>query len=218
MGTKTILELCLKHDLKKVVILSTFHVYGALSDNSVFLDEDSPLRASLQYADMRDVVEMDQICTNWMWKNQNDINTIILRPSNIIGPNIHNAISNFLTANTNIYPLDFNPIFQFIYEWDMIRILFRTLGHFETGVYNVATDDTISLRDTLKLTSARNIPISLFALQYLNRTFQRLTHIPEYLFDYLKYSCLISNDNIKRHLETDFFKYKAEQSLKMLGR
>lgn len=51
----------------------------------MFLKEDAPLRASFKYAELRDVVEMDQMCTNWMWKNQNNIETIVLRPSNIIG-------------------------------------------------------------------------------------------------------------------------------------
>jgi UDP-glucose 4-epimerase len=90
IGTNTILELSQKFHVKKVVILSSHHVYGALPDNPMFLKEDSPLRASFKHAELRDVVEMDQMCTNWMWKNQNEIQTIVLRPSNIIGPQINN--------------------------------------------------------------------------------------------------------------------------------
>jgi UDP-glucose 4-epimerase len=47
MGTNRILELCLRSGVGKVVILSTFHVYGALPDNSIFLTEDAPLKASI---------------------------------------------------------------------------------------------------------------------------------------------------------------------------
>ena len=39
MGTNRILELCERSGVKKVVILSTFHVYGAYPDNSIFLTE-----------------------------------------------------------------------------------------------------------------------------------------------------------------------------------
>ncbi len=46
VGTNTILDLAQKFNAKKVVILSTHHVYGALPDNPMFLKEDSPLRAS----------------------------------------------------------------------------------------------------------------------------------------------------------------------------
>ena len=88
MGTNRILDLCYRFEVKKVIILSTFHVYGALPDNSVFIHEEMPLRASLKYPELRDVVEMDQICTNWMWKFQNKISTVVLRPCNIIGNQI----------------------------------------------------------------------------------------------------------------------------------
>lgn len=46
LGTKHMLELALKHETKRVVVLSTFHVYGAHQHNSIGLKEDSPLRAS----------------------------------------------------------------------------------------------------------------------------------------------------------------------------
>jgi UDP-glucose 4-epimerase len=56
MGTNRILELCERSQVKKVIILSTFHVYGALPDNSIFLKEDAPLRASIRHPELRDVV------------------------------------------------------------------------------------------------------------------------------------------------------------------
>ena len=51
---------------------------GHFTINPVFITEDYPLKASIKYPELRDVVEMDQIATNWMWKNQNDIETIVL--------------------------------------------------------------------------------------------------------------------------------------------
>src|SRR5690606_1734067 len=84
MGTNRILELCERSEIQKVIILSTFHVYGAMPDNSIFLKEDAPLRASIRHPELRDVIEMDQMCTSWMWKNQNSVSTVVLRPCNII--------------------------------------------------------------------------------------------------------------------------------------
>ena len=46
MGSNLILDRCRHFGVKKVIILSTFHVYGALPDNAVFISEDAPLRAS----------------------------------------------------------------------------------------------------------------------------------------------------------------------------
>jgi UDP-glucose 4-epimerase len=127
MGTSRILELCLRSEVKKVIILSTFHVYGALADNSIFLAEDAPLKASVNHPELRDVIEMDQMCTNWMWRYQNSHSTVVLRPCNIIGVQIQNTMSKFLTSSLALRPMDYNPYFQFIHEFDMANVIYRAI-------------------------------------------------------------------------------------------
>ena len=46
LGTKRLLEFCVKYDVKQLVVLSSSYVYGALPENPYFLDEDHPLNAS----------------------------------------------------------------------------------------------------------------------------------------------------------------------------
>lgn len=217
MGTSKILDLCLKFKIKKVVVLSTFHVYGAYADNSVFLNEESPLRASISHPELRDVVEMDQIATNWMWKNQKDISTVVLRPCNIIGAQIQNSMSKYLTNPYSIYPLDFNPQFQFIHEFDMANILLECVQTIPTGIYNVATDEFIAIRDALNILGIRGIPFPM-AIGSLIAKFLKIGsfNIPEYLIDYLKFSCLIDNSEIKKHLPKDFFRFKITDTLKLI--
>jgi len=210
MGTNTILDLCLRFEVKKVVILSTFHIYGAYPDNPVFLTEDSPARASIKHAELRDVVEMDQICTNWMWKNQNSIETVVLRPCNIIGSQIRNAISLFLSSPMPIIPLDYNPMYQFIHEFDMAEILYHSVEQLPTGIYNVATDDYISLRDAVRSLGGEGIPVPLFAANALNHF---LKVVPDYFIDYLKYPCLIDNSALKKHLPKHYYRFSAEDAL-----
>ena len=70
MGTNRILEQSLEYGVKKLVMLSTWHVYGAFPDNPIFIKENSLLKASIKNPDLRDVVEMDQLTTNFLWKNQ----------------------------------------------------------------------------------------------------------------------------------------------------
>ena len=49
LGTRHLLELSVKHRLRRVIVLGTFHVYGAHPHNPTFLAEDAPL-ATLQEA------------------------------------------------------------------------------------------------------------------------------------------------------------------------
>lgn len=216
--TKRILELCLERGVLKVVVLSTFHVYGAYPDNSVFLDEESPLRASIHFPALRDVVEMDYTATNWMWKNQNKIETVVLRPCNIIGPRIKNVMTRYLSNPHSPYPIDYNPSFQFIHEEDMASVLVQVLEKIPTGVYNVAPGDLVTLKEALKICGNRGFPFPLFLMTPLAKIIRSLTSVfPDYLIEYLKYSCLIDNILLTTHLGKNFVKFSIEEALKGLS-
>ncbi len=217
MGTNRILELCERSGIKKVIILSTFHVYGALSDNSIFLTEDAPLRASIRHPELRDVIEMDQICTNWMWKNQKSISTVVLRPCNIIGTQIQNAMTRFLSGTIALSPMDYNPFFQFIHEFDMAHILYKSLESVPTGTYNVAGNDFISLREALHVVGTKSIPFPMILAGGMNEVLKKLSiNVPDYLLDYLKFSCLISNNELKKHLGPNFLRFSIKEALELI--
>ncbi|HLD73861.1 MAG TPA: NAD-dependent epimerase/dehydratase family protein [Bdellovibrionota bacterium] len=217
VGTKTIFDLSLSSGVSKIIFLSTFHVYGASADNPAFIDEESPLKASINFPDLRDVVEMDFTATNWMWKNQNNIDMVVLRPCNIIGSHINNAMTKYLMYKYSPYPLDYNPAFQFIHEEDMAHILERSLHELPTGVYNIAPQDTILIRDALKTCGNKGLPLPLSLISPLAKFLKKLgSPFPEYLFEYLKYPCIIDNTLIQKHLGANYLKYDLNKTLKSL--
>lgn len=216
VGTNTILELAYKFRCKKVVILSTHHVYGACADNSMFLKEDAPLRGSFKYAELRDVVEMDQMCTNWMWKNQNQIETVVLRPCNIIGPQIKNSITQFLKTPYAPLPIDYNPMFQFIHEFDMADIIVKAAQHLKTGIYNVAGDDVITLHEAAKIIDVAKLKVPIIIVEQLARILSPVWKFPHYLIDYLKYPSTLDNSELKKNLGPDIFRFSAKEALEFL--
>lgn len=216
MGTKRILDLCLKYRLKKVVVLSTFHVYGALKDNPTFMSEESPLRASIKYPELRDVVEMDQLVTSWMWKNQSELSTVVLRPCNIIGPQINNTMTRYLTAKYAPQPVDYNPMLQFVHEFDMAACLAESIAHVKTGIYNVAPNEAISIREAKKVIGKPTLPIPLFLLEPVARGFNTpVWSFPHYLLDYIKFPCVIDGRPLLSQLEHPL-RYSIRESLDLL--
>lgn len=216
-GTNQILDLCLRTKVKKVVVLSTFHVYGARADNPAYIDEDTPPKATLKYPELRDVVEMDQIATNWMWRHQNDVSTIVFRPSNIIGPRINNTFSKYLSHHYSPRPADFDPMFQFVHEYDMSHVLAYCLDHIPTGLYNVSTNQVIALSQALKIAGSRGPGIPFTLVKTLARMLKTpFVKAPDYLIDYLMYPCLIENKNLMKHLPENFFRFSIEEALRTL--
>ena len=216
--TARILELCLKFKVKKAIILSTYHVYGALPDNQAFITEDLPLRASIKYPELRDVVEMDQVATNNMWKHQHDLTSIVLRPCSIIGPQIKNAMTSYLLSKYTPTPLDYNPIFQFIHEFDIGSIIIGCIERAPIGIYNVAPDGVISFRDAKKIISPTSPHIPIFLAEQLAKLVGSKNYfkLPRYLIDYVKFPCLISNAELKKHLGQDCFRYTSQEAIDLL--
>ncbi len=217
IGTQRVLDLCLKYEVKRVLILSTFHVYGAYADNPIFLKENAQLRADFKHPEIRDVVEMDQVSSNWMWKNQKYIKTVILRPCNIIGPSIKNAITSYLTSSFSPIPMDYNPMFQFIHEFDIANLIVTSLSKMKTGIYNVAPDDFISIRDAKKLVGKGGIPMSIFVLENAANFLKKAwLDGPNYLIDYIKYPCLLDNTELKTNYPDFSFRFSSKDSLTFL--
>lgn len=215
-GIKNLLDLCLKFKVKKIIVLSSYHVYGAFPENPHFINEETVLKADLAHPEVRDVVEMDKITS--IWKNSHpEIETTILRPCNLIGPRIQNAITKYLRMKNAPVPMDYNPNIQFIHELDFLDILMKAVTKLPPDIYNVATDEFISLREAKKLVGLPTIPVPIFlfvpATKLLKKT---LWSIPDYLLDYIKFPCIIDNSKLKGALGDFEFKHSIRNSLQNL--
>src|SRR5213083_2457579 len=117
LGTKRVLEYAIAYGVKRVVVLSSSYVYGALPDNPFYLNEDLPLNVSRTYPEVRDLAEVDTLATAFLWRHP-EVTTSILRPVNTLGYYTNSAIRRYLAARWVPTILGFNPMTQFIHEED----------------------------------------------------------------------------------------------------
>jgi len=215
LGTQTIQKLSLKYKVKKLILLSTYHVYGALASNPTFIDEESPLRSSVKYPEIRDVTEIDQIASSHMWKYQNQLQTVVLRPCAIIGPQIHNFMMKYLLTDYAPICADFNPMMQFIHEYDMANVLAYALSDLPLGVYNVAPDECMSLYKAKEVLGVSTIKIPSFLIKGAASLTRTVWSFPKYLIDYIQYPCILDNSLLKKSYkgEDKLFKYATKEAL-----
>jgi UDP-glucose 4-epimerase len=136
VGTTRILEYCAKYGVKKVVVLSSANVYGPSPDNSNFLNEDAPLMAAGRFSGVRDLIEVDMLAHGFFWRHPK-IETVILRPVHIVGPNIKNAPSQYFRLRYPWMMAGFDPMVQLIHVEDAARSMVEALRPETKGVYNV---------------------------------------------------------------------------------
>lgn len=196
VGSAKIMELCLKHKVERLVVLSTFHIYGAHPYNHIPIHEEEPLRAGQTFPQLADAVQLDSLASHWVYRHRK-LKTVVLRPCNIVGPHIQNAISAFLRQRTLPFLLGFSPMWQFIHEADMVEALRLALKLDAIGVYNVAGSGELPLVESLRLTGARLIPIPWILANLALHVGGRFT-VPPYFLEFMRYPCVISDVKFRK--------------------
>lgn len=189
VGTQKIMNLCLANRVKRLVVLSTFHIYGAHPANHTPIYEDDPLRAGLDFPEIGDAIQLDNMASTWVYKHK-EVSTAVVRMVNMVGPNINNTMSRFLRSSWVPHLMGFNPMIQFIHEHDAASALIAAANSDVAGVFNVAGADTVPWRTILKLAEAKLFPVPppmVTAYLKLRRT------LPGYLINFFRYPCVISD-------------------------
>ena len=198
LGTKNLLDICLKSKVKSIIVMSTFHVYGAHQHNHLYITEEDALLASHTFPEIADAVELDNMAVAFSLKNR-DIRTLILRPVNVIGTQIRNQISLYLRGGVCPTVLGYDPMHQFIHESDLAEAFMLALEGKKSGIYNLAGEGGLPISKAIELAGSRTFPFpeflkgpALSAMKWMNHPF------PDHLIDYFKFPVILSDKAFRR--------------------
>jgi UDP-glucose 4-epimerase len=192
LGTTRVLDYCVKYGIRKVVVLSSANVYGPSPHNSNFLTEDSPLMAAERFSEVRDLISVDMYAQSFFYRHP-DIETVILRPVQIVGPTIKNAPSNYLRLEHPWALLGFDPMVQLIHMEDVGSALVTALRPGVRGVYNVVGPGEMPLSVVLRELGRKPLPVPHFLARPLaKQLFElHLTSYPPPEVDYLQWNSTV---------------------------
>ncbi len=209
-GIHALFDYAVKYRTSKVIIMSSAHVYGPQSDNPVFIRESASLNASRALPEMRDFIEVDMYSQSIFWKNP-EINTVILRPVNVLGPTVRNAAANYLRKKTVPVLLGFDPMIQCIHEEDLVDAVIKVLKTDVKGIFNLTGPGELPLSAILKELDSARIPIppyvakGIFGFMWSTG----LSSFPQQEIDFLKYHCIVDGSLAQKVL-----KLKPQYTLK----
>jgi UDP-glucose 4-epimerase len=193
MGSQKLMNLCVQHKVKTLVVLSTFHIYGAHPRNHVPISEDDPLQAGHEFPQIADAIQLDNMASTWVWKHA-DVRTIVLRPTNVVGPTVFNTMSKFLRLPIVPHIIGFDPMTQFIHERDLADAIVASLDGDAKGVFNLGGPAVIPWKTALEIAEARTFPLP----ETLAAAYMTFAGFPRYLLNFYKYPCVISDDAFRR--------------------
>ena len=155
--------------------------------------------AAERFSEMRDLIEVDMYAQSFMWKHP-DVETVILRPVNIVGATVKNAPSNYLRLQRPLAVLGFDPMVQLIHEEDVARALALALRPGLRGVFNVTGPGEVPLSAIFRELGRSPIPVPHPLVRPLvRRAFEaRLSSFPPEEVDHIQYLCVVDGSRFAR--------------------
>lgn len=197
MGSRKVMDLAARYGARRVIVLSTFHIYGAHAHNHIPIYEDEPLRAGLSFPQIADAIQLDNQALMWTYQHP-ECRGALLRPCNVVGADINNAVSRYLRGNPVVSMLGFDPMVQFIHQDDLVDALVTVNEGRAVGVFNVAGKGSVPLSKAIRATGARHLAVPSFVAKGA-MSFARIVGagLPPYLVNFSMYPCIISDQKLR---------------------
>ncbi|WP_455379926.1 NAD-dependent epimerase/dehydratase family protein [Acidihalobacter prosperus] len=172
-GSQRVFKAAADAGLRQAVFVSSAAVYGAWPDNPPRLTEQAPLRPMPGFAYAQDKIAVEHWLEHFA-ADHPDLTVTRMRPHAIVGAHAHPLLNAVLKQP--VYPF-VSPaaLTQCIWEDDVARAIRIALERRIPGVFNLAADPPMSLRDMLGLTQRLRIPLPISMLGWLHRIAWQLT-------------------------------------------
>ncbi|MCA9773010.1 MAG: SDR family oxidoreductase [Myxococcales bacterium] len=199
--TMKLLEYCERYQVPKLVFLSTSNVYGANPLNPNFLSEDAPLAAGTDNAFMATLIEAEMYVMTYLWRRP-EMQVVILRPVHIVGPSVHNPLSNYLRLRRVPTVMGFDPLLQLIHEDDVIHALALAGQPGAHGIYNIVGPGLVPLSVILRELGARHYSVPGPLLRTMIRRLwkRRLFPIAPAELNFLQFVCNVDGARAAKDL------------------
>jgi UDP-glucose 4-epimerase len=143
-GTAYVLDACLSHGVRRIVVSSSGAAYGYHPDNPDWITEDQPVRGNEEfaYADHKRIVE-EMLAE--LRESRPDLEQVVLRIGTILGQRVDNQITALFQRPRLLKIRGSKSPFVFIWDTDVAAIIQRAVTGEVTGIFNVAGDGALTV-------------------------------------------------------------------------
>ena len=200
-GTRNLLDACLAHGVRRLIVTSSGAAYGYFADNPEWLEEDHELRAdqTFSYAWHKRQVE-DMLAE--ARQSSPDLEQVIFRPCTILGRGVDNRITQLFDRPWLVGVRRGDDRFVFVWDEDVARALEVAIDSTSTGIFNLAGDGALGMDELARRMGKRYRPLPASWLKsalWLGRKLGLTDYGPEQV-RFLQYRPVLSNRKLKEEL------------------
>ncbi len=147
-GTRHVLEACLAHGVRRVVVSSSGAAYGYHPDNGAahdgWLHEDDPVRGNEAFAYSHHKRLVEEMLAD-LRETHPELEQVVLRIGTILGERVDNQITALFERPRMLQIRGSDSPFVFIWDTDVVAIIERAVTSEATGIFNVAGTGAMSI-------------------------------------------------------------------------
>lgn len=198
LGTKNVLEASLAAGAKQIVVTSSGAAYGYHADNPVPLRETNVLRGNEDFPYSKHKRLVEEMLAEWREKYP-QLRQTVFRPCTVLGPGTNNQITAIFSRPVVVGLSGTTTPFSLISELDVVEALAKAVNESRDGVFNLAGDGTLSLREIAGILGKTFLPLPpeflKSVLWVLNKL--RVTALgPEHV-KFIQYRPVLANERLK---------------------
>ncbi|MRU14971.1 SDR family oxidoreductase [Roseovarius sp. A21] len=199
IGTRKVLDACVAHGVRRLVVTSSGAAYGYHPDTPVPLTEEAPCRgnAEFAYADHKRQVEDMLAAARQGFPH---LEQVVLRAGTVLGAGTDNQITALFHRKRLLAIRNSDSPFVFIWTHDLARIVKRAATDGPPGIFNVAGDGWLSVDEIAKTLGKPVLRLPAWVLKgalALAHPLGLTQYGPEQV-RFLQYRPVLSNERLKR--------------------
>lgn len=197
-GTRAIIQAAVASDVQQLIITSSGAAYGYYPENAEWIDEDDPLRGHNKFAYARHKREVEELLVQARIEHP-QLRQLILRPGTILGKRVNNQITDMFKKPAVLGIRGSDSRFVFIWDQDVVRIIRKGLECGTAGIFNLAGDGALSLREIAQILQKPYRPLPAGLIQFALKLLKPLglsQYGPEQV-DFLRYRPVLANRRLK---------------------
>lgn len=197
-GTRHVLDACLAHGVRRIVVSSSGAAYGYHPDNPAWLTEDDPVRGNEAFAYSHHKRLVEEMLAAERSAHPS-LEQVVLRIGTILGERVDNQITALFERPRLLKIRGSSSPFIFIWDTDVVAIICRAVSSPAAGIVNVAGDGTLTIDEIAARLGkpVLTIPESLLrAALWVGSRLGVSPYGPEQTI-FLKHRPVLANDRLK---------------------
>jgi len=198
LGTENLLHACVEAGVRKIIVSSSGAAYGYHADNPAWISEDAPVRGNQAFAYSWHKRLVEEMLADYRARAP-QLAQLVFRIGTVLGESVKNQITDLFDKPRLIAIQGSVSPFVFIWDQDVVGCLLEAVYSDKAGVYNVAGDGALGIREIAARLGKRCVVLPawlLAAALALLKPLGLTQYGPEQV-NFLRYRPVLANRRLK---------------------